>query len=372
MGMIRTRPAPAAFAQAAFIASVVVLFAVSGCAKHSVTAPQPGSSDSLGVVLVADGGVLGESGLSWSKVTDEIVFAQSDLSLVAIGAATKQLRTISTDPSLSGAECSPDGAFLYWNDLVLDSTGTHADISILRQPLAGGAPTTLANRAAVFSVSPGDSVVAYLAFSSGAGEDSLVLLRPGRGDRRHLGSGFPLAFSPNGRELFCRTQNAVQFLDYWRLDAVSGDSTAVAVPLPIDARMPVVDWNPRGISVAYDRDNVRSLTVYNASTATTELSFATTDTLLDGEVAWSHDGAKLAFMTHAIRTDGSAHGSTRTTSLWIADLTTGHAGRLFVADDHASGSIFVLGPAHLAFSPDDAWVAYVMREGLRKIRAQVP
>ena len=145
-------------------------------------------------------------------------------------------------------DISPDGNFIAYTKVVASKS------HIFLQRIAGGNPIDLTpgsredNSRAVFS--PNGELLAFRSEREGGG--LYIMGATGESVRRLTDFGFDPAWSPDGKEIICATQEIITPFDrpgsseLWTVNVASGEKRAVSTG---DAAQP--QWSPHGSRIAY-------------------------------------------------------------------------------------------------------------------------
>jgi len=282
----------------------------------------------------------------WSRDGQEILYNAFDEGEIrAVNVSTRASRVVTTSPEriLSPMlTLSQDGGVLYYR------AGGHRvgwSFGSLYRVGVNGQGRELVAAAPMFNyaVSPDGSRVAFASMSGSS--DGLFVCDAATKTSRPLKlnvRAFPLAFSPNGQEALCHSQNWLPSGTPLYLQSLTIVSVETGTQRPLEfSRTPEWErgivtvlprWDPGGIKYcAYGLDvtgywvGVRNLTK-NETVWRRELG----RDRAPEKLAWSADGAKVAWIHHVFgppRSIGiSQHGSgapLKGYTTWVADLQSG-------------------------------------------------
>jgi hypothetical protein len=318
-------------------------FAVMGCG-NLLTAPRPSAAAKKApdaVIPLRPGSVEPPPyEVIWSHDGQEILFNQVE-EIRAVNVSTRASRLVTTRPGQimhPMLALSEDGGVLYYRD---GQRGPLYRVGVNGQGQELVAPAPVLN----YAVSPDGSRIAFASMSGSS--DGLFVYdaatkasRPVKLDVR----AFPLAFSPNGQEVLCQARNNwLPGTQLYQEDCmIASLETGASRPLEIPRTpewgrgmvMVRPRWDAEGIQYcAYGLDatgywvGVRN-TTKNDTVWRRELGRDHLRDRAPEKLAWSADGAKVAWIHHVFgppRTIGP-YGSgapLKGYTTWVADLQSG-------------------------------------------------
>jgi Tol biopolymer transport system component len=172
---------------------------------------------------------------------------------------------------------------------------------------------------------------------------------------RRIGEGCqtPIAFSPDGARLFCRSGNSL-----FIMTVATGSIQAVTVP---QGGFSSAFWGTRGLKVLVADLNDRSLSAVDVETNASTLLIKPGQLRLSegsyySNIAWSRDGGKVAVSTW--RDSGRSLGSSTELVIYVIDTETAVTQR--VAVQKLATITVIPDIKQMAFSPDGRSIAYVV------------
>lgn len=339
---------------------LIALAAAAASCSHKPTKPGPPPPVGLGTAVVDTALISPGSELAWSGATGEICYIENfTFEVNGVHASSRVRRRI--DGAADQLTLSSTGRWLFYR--LLDET--FSNTPLVRRDLLGIQRDTLANLVRDFVVSAGDSLIAYTIYHDESALDSLFLLRPATSERTLLTFGLPRAFSPDGKKLLFRERDA-QPSDTQVIDLQTLAITPMPLGLPAGSFSYGPRWSAEGLRALYRPDpvpNAPSRIVLRNVTLGTEVDvFSTTDSLDTTFPKWSHDGRKIAFVTH--KYTPTMFDYDREASVWSVDVTTRVATLVARGADLPASQTFGVITEFAEFSPDDRALTYVVRSEL--------
>ncbi len=349
-------------------ALILLALGAASCSKKP-TKPTPIPPLGLGTAVVDTALVSVGSELAWSGATGEICYIEDfTFELNGVHADSRVRRRIdgaADQINLTGLVPAPLGGQQYSRWVYYRLIDDDLNIVVVRRDLRGVQRDTLATNVRDFVVS-GDTLLAYTTYQDGSAQDSLYLLRPATGERTLIAFGRPRAFSPDGRQLLYREPNG-QPSDTRVIDLQSFAITPMPLGLPAGSFSYGPRWTAQGIRALYRLDSPSRVVLRNVTLGTDEVLFtSTTDSLDTAFPKWSHDGRKIAFVTHKFTSILGGADYERQASVWSVDVASRTATLVARGLNLPASQNFGVIFEYAEFSPDDRALAYVVRGRLYK------
>jgi len=339
--------------------SLLVMLLLAACVRD-ILAPLPTLPESRGTQVVTGDSVALYGEFGWSA-DGRSIFFQPDTSEAALMVAPieggEPAQVDEVRDSYRDVHASADGSALFFTADEDDDLRT-----VYRLPLGGGTAQAIGTTRAEVAILPSEG---SLVLPAPSGDSAAVVIAPdslfliGTAGRRYVAEcDRLLVFSPAGDAILCR-RGSGENVQFGMVSLATGIVELVDATGPEDTPPSMLNWTAAGLEVLYS--SASGLFIRNVdSGATTQVwTMPRTRVFTDPRyMAWTTDGATIAFWTHlCLDRSGAAVCARGQSQLHLIDRT-GATDRIVAVAEGAVGG------QYLAFSRDGARIAYVFEKGI--------
>lgn len=323
-------------------AILCISFVCFSCARWpSAPSPESDLSEEKGTLLTSSVPTNWLT-LIWSKTGNEIITAGAS-GINAVNVSTQAIRQIEPRGNVYQIQLSKDGNRIYY---LLGPALWGGPEPLYKTSLDGKDRRLLLSGAwtAPFSLSS-DSLIAH----PGASGTSMFLYNESDSSDTFLADGYPITFSPDGKQLLYRTDSSL-----YSYSRASGAIQRISLPADFFF-INKIRWDENGIRVLWRGNGLRSLYITNITTNETMklLEYQPGVIPSNSYSVWSPDGGKIAYWSsQCVKSGGLLSCEISRLSLHVINISEKREILIAYANNVPEASI--------AFSPDGNRISYVL------------